>query len=486
MKAGLKALLDSIAAVPASAEREVSGLAIDSRHVKPGDLFLAYAGGAADGRQFIASAVTAGAAAVVYEAGDGYQPGDVAVPAFGVANLRGALGTIASRFYDAPSRKLVVIGVTGTNGKTTCTQLLAQALDRAPRRCAVIGTLGSGFPGSLNESLHTTPDAVTVQRLLREFLGAGAGFVSMEVSSHALDQGRVNEVAFDFAVFTNLTRDHLDYHGDMQRYGAAKASLFGTPGLKHAVINRDDEFGRTLLEKLQGQVATLSYGLEGGDVTVRSIVPIPSGLALHVVTPKGEAKLEAPLFGRFNAYNLLAVLSTLLLLDLSLADAIERLRHVRPVAGRAERFGGHGGRPLVIVDYAHTPDALEKILASLREHARGRLVCVFGCGGDRDRGKRPLMGAIAEQLADEVILTDDNPRTEAPERIIEDIRVGMKRAPQVIRERAQAIAAAVTNAGTDDIVLVAGKGHEDYQQVGTTRLPYSDRTAVRKILGEAA
>jgi UDP-N-acetylmuramoyl-L-alanyl-D-glutamate--2,6-diaminopimelate ligase len=207
---------------------------------------------------------------------------------------------------------------------------------------------------------------------------------------------------------------------------------------------------------------------------------------MHVVTPKGEAKLEAPLFGRFNAYNLLAVLSTLLLLDVPLADAIERLRHVRPVAGRAERFGGHGGRPLVIVDYAHTPDALEKILASLREHTRGKLVCVFGCGGDRDRGKRPLMGAIAEQLADAVILTDDNPRTEEPARIIEDIQMGMKRAPRVLRDRAHAIAEAIANAGADDIVLIAGKGHEDYQQVGTTRLPYSDRAAVRKLLGEAA
>lgn len=486
MKAGLKTLLDSIAAVSVVAEREVSGLAIDSRSVKPGDLFLALPGETVDGRKFIDSAIAAGAAAVAYESGDGFQARDVTVPAIGVANLRAVLGTIASRFYDAPSKKLIVIGVTGTNGKTTCTQLLAQALDRAPRRCAVIGTIGSGFPGTLNESLHTTPDAPAVHRLLREFLGAGAGFVSMEVSSHALDQGRVNDVAFDLAVFTNLTRDHLDYHGDMQRYGAAKASLFEVPGLKHAVINRDDEFGRALLEKLKGRVTTLSYGLEGGDVTVRSIAPTPGGLALHVVTPKGEAKFEAPLFGRFNAYNLLAVLATLLLLDLPLADAIERLRHARPVAGRAERFGGHGGRPLVIVDYAHTPDALEKILASLREHTRGKLVCVFGCGGDRDRGKRPLMGALAERLADEVIVTDDNPRSEAPERIIEDIRVGMQHAPQVIRDRAQAIAAAIANTGADDVVLVAGKGHEDYQQIGSTRLPYSDRVAVRKILGEAA
>ncbi|HYM46835.1 MAG TPA: UDP-N-acetylmuramoyl-L-alanyl-D-glutamate--2,6-diaminopimelate ligase, partial [Burkholderiaceae bacterium] len=424
MKAGLKALLDSIATVPTAADREVTGLAIDSRQVRTGDLFLAFPGVSVDGRKFIDSAIAAGAGAVVYEAGDGFSAHTSAAPAIGVSNLRAALGTIASRFYDAPSQKLIVIGVTGTNGKTTCTQLLAQALDRAPRRCAVIGTLGAGFPGALNESLHTTPDAITVHRLMREFLGASAAYVSMEVSSHALDQGRVNDVAFDLAVFTNLTRDHLDYHGDMQAYGAAKAGLFAWPGLKHAVINRDDEFGRSLLEKLKGRVATLSYGIDGGDVTARSIVPTSTGLAMHVITPHGEAKLEAPLFGRFNAYNLLAVLATLLLLELPLADAIERLRHARPVPGRAERFGGKG-QPLVIVDYAHTPDALEKILSSLREHTRGRLVCVFGCGGDRDRGKRPLMGAIAQRLADDVIVTDDNPRTEDPQRIIDDIHAGM-------------------------------------------------------------
>jgi len=310
----------------------------------------------------------------------------------------------------------------------------------------------------------------------------------MEVSSHALDQGRVNAVAFDLAVFTNLTRDHLDYHGNMRAYGAAKAGLFEWGTLKHAVINRDDAFGSALLEKLKGRVATLGYGLEGGEVTARSVTPTHQGLNLELVTPSGEARLESPLFGRFNAYNLLAVLATLLLLDLPLADAVERLRHVHAITGRAERFGGRGGQPLVIVDYAHTPDALEKILGSMREHARGRLICVFGCGGDRDRGKRPLMGALAERLADRVILTDDNPRTEAPQGIIDDIRAGMtgNKETSVIRDRAQAIAQAIGLAGAEDIVLVAGKGHEEYQQVGTARVPYSDRATVRTLLGEAA
>lgn len=482
----LSSLLQGIAPVPASADCHIAGLAIDSRQIRSGDLFLAFPGTAVDGRRYIGDAVTAGAAAVVYDNAGRFDAGQLPVPAIGVTDLRTALGAIASRFYDMPSQKLVVVGVTGTNGKTTCTQLLAQALDRAPRRCAVIGTLGAGFPGALDESPHTTPDAITTQRLMREFVGASAAYVAMEVSSHALHQGRVNDVTFDLAVFTNLTRDHLDYHGDMQAYGAAKAMLFDWSGLKHAVINRDDEFGRALLEKIGGRVTTLSYGLEGGDVTVQRMTPTSHGLEMHVVTPKGDATLNAPLFGRFNAYNLLAVLATLLLLDVPLAEAVERLRHVRPVPGRAERFGGSKGRPLVIVDYAHTPDALEKILASLREHVSGKLVCVFGCGGDRDRGKRPLMGAIAERLADQVILTDDNPRTEKPESIIDDIRAGMKGAPFVTRDRAQAIAQAIANANTDDIVLVAGKGHEDYQQIGTQRLPYSDRRTVRTLLGEAA
>ncbi len=489
MKAGLSTLLDSISAVPASAEREVTGLALDSRQVRARDLFLALPGTAVDGRKYIQEAVAAGAAAIVYEAGDGYTVRDASVPAVGVTDLRRRLGTIADRFYDAPSRKLIVVGVTGTNGKTTCTQILAQALDRPPRRCAVIGTLGCGFPDALNKSTLTTPDVISVHRLLRELLDAGATSVSMEVSSHALDQGRVNDVAFELAVFTNHTRDHLDYHGNMQAYGAAKARLFESNTLKHAVINRDDAFGKALLDKLKGGVATLSYGFEGSEINARRLTPTPRGLTLDVVTPWGEAQLDSALFGRFNAYNLLAVLATLLLLEVSLTDAVQRLSQAQPVAGRAERFGGKQGQPLVIVDYAHTPDALEKILTSRRGHADGKLICVFGGGGDRDRGKRPLMGAIAERFADAVIITDDNPRTELPDQIIDDIRAGMsadRATLRVIRDRRQAIAAAINSASADDIVLVAGKGHEDYQQVGQTRLPYSDRVAVRAILGEVA
>lgn len=481
-------LLEGVVAVPPGLDPEVGGLAVDSRRVRPGDVFFAAPGMSADGRTFIREAVARGAAAVVYEAADGFRPGALGadVPLLGVAGLRARLGTIADRFYGSPSRRLTVIGVTGTNGKTTCSQILAQALDnnaQGARRCAVIGTLGYGFPGALDPSLHTTPDGITLHRLFAEFLAQGAAYVSMEVSSHALDQGRVNAVAFDVAVFTNLTREHLDYHGDMETYGNVKAALFVFPGLKYAVINADDAFGRTLIERVRGRLAVLSYGLAGGEVRALALHPQPEGLVLQVATPLGKAEIASALLGRFNAYNLLAALATLLALGMDLAEAVTRLGQVRPVTGRAERFGG-GRHPLVIVDYAHTPDALAQVLQALRAHARGRLWCVFGCGGERDRGKRPEMGRIAETLADEVILTDDNPRREDPERIIADILAGMHTAPRVLRDRRAAIAHAITSAAPGDVVLVAGKGHEDYQQLGEERRPYSDRDTVRELLGE--
>jgi UDP-N-acetylmuramoyl-L-alanyl-D-glutamate--2,6-diaminopimelate ligase len=482
----LRELLEGMTRVPGVANREVRGLQTDSRRVQPGDLFLALPGMLADGRDYIGDAVASGAGAIAYETDDGYRLPGAPVPAFGVSGLRHQIGVIADRFYGAPSRRLVVVGVTGTNGKTTCTQLLAQALDQPPRRCAVIGTLGSGFPGALNASIHTTPDAVSVQRLLADFLDRGAAHVAMEVSSHALEQGRVNGVRFHVAVFTNLTRDHLDYHGDMTAYGQAKAKLFAHEGLKYAVINHDDDFGRRLLADVGAPVTCLSYGIEGGDVRAREARPSPEGLWLRIQTPYGETELRSPLIGHFNVYNLLAVLATLLALGVELHDAAARLARAQAPAGRAERFGAAGGLPLVVVDYAHTPDALEKILMALREHTRGKLYCVFGCGGDRDRGKRPVMGGIAERLADMVLLTDDNPRHESGDAIIADIVGGMRAAPRIIRDRRSAIATAIEGATEGDIVLIAGKGHEDYQQIGDERRPYSDRETVRELTGEAA
>jgi UDP-N-acetylmuramoyl-L-alanyl-D-glutamate--2,6-diaminopimelate ligase len=478
----LHELLAGLANVPSSPDREVRGLASDSRQVAPGDLFLAMPGLRVDGRDYISDAIAHGAAAVVYEDDARPVPRDSGVPVLPLADLHLHAGLIADRYYDAPSRGLVVIGVTGTNGKTTCTQLLAQTLDR----CAVIGTLGYGFPGALDTSLHTTPDALSVHRLLDRFRDAGARHAAMEVSSHALAQGRVTAVRFKAAVFTNLTRDHLDYHGDMEAYGAAKAGLFDMPGLEIAVINRDDSFGRDLVRRLHGRRQVVTYGFNGADVRVLELKPSHAGLYLRAATPAGEVELQSPLFGRFNAYNLLAVLAVLWVLGMDPKQAAARLAQARPAAGRVERFGGRRGQPLVVVDYAHTPDALEQVLRALREHTHGKIVCVFGCGGERDTGKRPQMGRLAEQLADAVIVTDDNPRREAPEQIIGDILAGMQVPPCVIRDRRAAIAAAIDMAGTDDIVLVAGKGHEDYQQIGDARLPYSDGRTVQEILGVEA
>lgn len=357
---------------------------------------------------------------------------------------------------------------------------------RAGARCGIIGTLGYGFPGALNHGLHTTPDAVTMQRLLAEFVAAGAAYAAMEVSSHALEQGRVRAVAFAAAVFTNLSRDHLDYHGDMERYAGAKTRLFHSEGLAAAVVNCEDDHGRELIAALAPRMRVVTYGFSRGDVHARALDCARDGLRLRVLTPGGEVDVAAPLLGRFNAANLLAALAALIALGFDPADAACRLSNVVPVPGRVERFKGADGRPLVVVDYAHTPDALEQVLRALRPHAAGRLWCVFGCGGDRDRGKRPQMGRIAERLADSVILTDDNPRHEPGDAIVRDIAAGMRAPPRVIRERKAAIAAALSEAGAEDVVLIAGKGHEDYQQVGDRRLPYSDRETVRILLGLAA
>ena len=480
----LSQLLAGIANVPAQADRPVQALQIDSRQVSAGDVFVAMPGVSADGRRFVADAVARGAAAVLIES-NGELP-DSDVPTIAVTNLNQRLGIIADRLYGEPSTDLVVVGVTGTNGKTTCTQLLAQAIDgMKSRRCGIIGTLGYGYHGALDASLHTTPDAINVHRLLARFRADGATHAAMEVSSHALDQGRVNAVRFAVAVFTNLTRDHLDYHGDMQHYGASKAALFRWPGLRAAVINADDDFGRALIAGMPDGVRVLGYGLKGGDVRAREVKPSRDGLHLVVETPLGVATIDSPLFGRFNASNLLAVMAVLIALDVPLAEAARRLTQAQAADGRTERFGGTSGRPLVVVDYAHTPDALEQVLKALREHTTGRLICVFGCGGDRDRGKRPIMGRLAELLADEVILTDDNPRRESPAAILADIRAGMSRAPAIMHDRRAAIAAAIARAGAGDIVLVAGKGHEDYQEISGVRHPYSDRATVRELVDAA-
>jgi UDP-N-acetylmuramoyl-L-alanyl-D-glutamate--2,6-diaminopimelate ligase len=486
-------------AIRALGVRRLTG---DSRMVIPGDAFVAYPGEVRDGREFIPDAIARGASAVIWER-QGYR-WDPAwkVPNVGVKRLRRHAGEIASDFYANPSAKLWMVGVTGTNGKTSCSHWIAQSLSRLGRRCGVIGTLGSGSPGKLEPLANTTPDALWLHARLREFLKQRAQAVSMEVSSHGLAQDRVSGVEFDVALFTNLTRDHLDYHRTMRNYRSAKARLFEAPGLKHAVVNLDDPFGAELAKLALGRgVHVVGYGFERAvpqalrgkrvqRVLARDLTLTAEGLSFHVTTPWGDGVLDSPLLGRFNAANLLATLAVLLASEYPIDPALAALHEAKPVPGRMERFGG-GRKPLVVVDYAHTPDALENVLRALRdtvapmsERRAGKLVCVFGCGGDRDRGKRPMMGRIATRFADEVVITSDNPRSEDPHAIITDILAGITRQCAIAPDRAQAIRAAVAGARSGDVILIAGKGHEPYQEIGGVKRPYSDAATVRAALAE--
>lgn len=466
----------------------VSGLSLNSRLIQPGELFLACAGTAQHGVRFIDDAVERGAVAVALEPSEftrGFNLSGVTVPVFEVENLHWHASEVAARFYGEPSEAIQVVGITGTNGKTSVSQFIAQAISQdAP--CGVVGTLGSGLYGQLTDTGHTTPDAVSLQRQLAEMNDAGAGHVAMEVSSHALDQGRVNGVHFDVAVFTNLSHEHLDYHGDMATYAAAKQRLFRFPAVKHAVINADDPVGREWLARLPQGVEAISYSLNG-EAKLRgdNLHLDGSGLRMRVHYNGQSGELQTGLLGRFNAANLLAACGALLALGYEFKDALARLAQVSTVPGRMEAFGG-GAKPLVVVDYAHTPDALESALLALREHTVNRLWCIFGCGGDRDREKRPLMGRIAEQQADSVVLTDDNPRHEDPYTIIEQILGGIMEpdAVYVERDRTQAIAHAIERSHTGDVILVAGKGHESEQKIGDRLIPYSDRVEVAQLLGE--
>jgi UDP-N-acetylmuramoyl-L-alanyl-D-glutamate--2,6-diaminopimelate ligase len=385
------------------------------------------------------------------------------------------------------------MGVTGTNGKTSVTHYLAQALARECA-CAIVGTVGIGFPGDLAPATMTTPDPVSLQQTLAWLRGQGAAAVAMEVSSHALAQGRAEGVRFSHAIFTNLSRDHLDYHGDMAAYGEAKRALFRMPGLRWAVVNLDDPLGADIMGDLHPGVGLACYSLSPGApfppacrlwVRASKVVPGPAGLSMEIQTSVGGGAVEVGLIGRFNAANLLSVLAVLLARGMPLEQALHALARVRGVPGRMERFGG-GDLPTVVVDYAHTPDALHQALASAREHTAGRLICVFGCGGERDPGKRPLMGAVAERLSDRLILTDDNPRGEDGSAIIEQIMggIGDPTAVRVERRRALAIRAAIATAATGDLVLVAGKGHETTQDLGELKVHFSDRAQVQQALGE--
>jgi UDP-N-acetylmuramoyl-L-alanyl-D-glutamate--2,6-diaminopimelate ligase len=455
----------------------------DSRQIQAGDTFMAYKGEYADGRDHIAAAIAAGAGAVLWEAeGHVWQP-EWTVPNLAIPQLRAQAGIVAGHLLGKPSEAMWCVGVTGTNGKTSCAHWLAQAYGLLGHKAALIGTIGYGFIDQLSEASHTTPDAVRLQNLIANYRSAGATHLSMEVSSHGLDQARAHGVAFDAAIFTNLTRDHLDYHGTMAAYGASKRQLFDWEGLQHAVINADDPFGAEVLASLPAGMA-LGYGIHAGELRAERVDVSLDGLYLDIASPWGRLALRSPLIGRFNAYNLLACLGVLLRGGVAPEQATAVLGQIVSAKGRMQRQGG-GDKPLVIVDYAHTPDALEKALATVREvmPPQGRLYCVFGCGGDRDRGKRPLMGKVACSLADTVIITNDNPRKEDPKRIINDILAGVDGAAaehqqrgdfSVESDRARAIRSAIELAQPGDVVVIAGKGHEEYQDTNGVKAPFSD------------
>jgi UDP-N-acetylmuramoyl-L-alanyl-D-glutamate--2,6-diaminopimelate ligase len=462
-------------------------LVSDSRKVEVGDLFVAYPGEKSDGRAHIIQAIERGACAVLWELSDWHWPDMWRVPNFPVTGLRAQVGEIASEFYGNPSQNLWMIGVTGTNGKTSCSHWLAQCLSELGQKTAIVGTLGNGFPNALSEAINTTPDPILLQRVLAEFLTQDADAVSMEVSSHGLSQGRVGGTKFDVAVLTNLTRDHLDYHGDMESYAAAKAQLFDWPSLQCAVLNADDDFGARLAIRLHAQgKRVLTYGLNSGEVSCTSLRFVEGGIFMEIMTPWGRAETSVMVIGRFNAANVLAVLTTLLASDIPVDKAFAVLQNIRPVPGRMQQLGG-GNQPLVVVDYAHTPDALAKALTSLREQTTGRLICVFGCGGNRDKGKRPMMGEVASRLAELAVVTSDNPRHETPLAIIGEVVAGMSGNYQIEEDRAAAIDGAIRAARSGDIVLIAGKGHESYQQIGDKKFPFSDvEVATRVLEGVAA
>ncbi|NND80842.1 MAG: UDP-N-acetylmuramoyl-L-alanyl-D-glutamate--2,6-diaminopimelate ligase [Gammaproteobacteria bacterium] len=481
-------LSDLLAAIDVATDHDaqINGLCLDSRQVSEGDLFFAYPGASTDGRDFIEMAQAAGAAAIVFEAGDFVLPADITITAVPVEILAQKMGLLADRFYGNPSADLQVFGVTGTNGKTTCCYLLTQALTALDLNAGMIGTIGVGPLDHLVAGSHTTHDAITTHRLLAEMRDQGITQVCMEVSSHALDQGRVNGVQFFCTLFTNLSHDHLDYHGDMAHYAAAKQKLFAEFHSELVITNADDELGAALIDVADADFIA-SYSEQGKPADVRLVESAlnADGLQLQLALNDLELSLATPLIGAVNIPNLLLLVTALLALSTD-RDQIQKIvANLRAAPGRMELHTA-ANKPQVVIDYAHTPDALEKALASIRHHCAGELWCVFGCGGDRDADKRPLMGAAAERLADHLVVTNDNPRSEAPHLIAEQICAGIKGAAMVELDRAAAIKLAIESASQNDWVLVAGKGHEATQTIGNQVLPFSDRAQVMAQLGVAA
>jgi UDP-N-acetylmuramoyl-L-alanyl-D-glutamate--2,6-diaminopimelate ligase len=470
-------------------------LCADSRGILDGDVFFAYPGEIVDGRGYIAQAISKGAAGIVYEEENFVWDERWNLPHLAVPGLKSKVGQIANRFYGMPDRDMFISAVTGTNGKTSCTQWLGNALSRLGVPTAVIGTLGSGIyrdavAQDFEATGNTTPDAILLQRRLADMSAAGARALAIEASSIGLVQQRLSGVHVDVAVFTNLTRDHLDYHGDMVAYEAAKTMLFESPGLQHAVLNLDDDMGMRLVQHLKKNTPAVNifgYSLQGksaAGVNVLQAADIRTthaGTSFQLQSPFGSSLVKTQMIGHFNVSNVLAVLAALLAKDIPFATAVHAVEMLEPVSGRMQQLGGDEA-PLVVIDYAHTPDALEKVLATLRTVALergGELWCVFGCGGDRDPGKRPQMGKAA-LAADHAIVTSDNPRSENPAAIIAQIIEGMsevtdtKVEPQAIEDRAAAILWAIKHAGKSDVILLAGKGHETTQEIKGKKLPFLD------------
>ena len=511
----LKDLLAGLVSLPDQDDMPINGLTLDSRELVCGDVFVALVGAKQHGLAHAEQAISNGACAVIYDpAGNGRQLADlvgtdlsVQIPMIAVENLGLKLGELAARFYGDPSRFMTVIGITGTNGKTSCSQFLSQMLDD----CGIIGTLGWGEWGKLNKTLNTTPDALAIQKILAELLTDKKRTVAMEVSSHGLEQGRVNGVEFKGAVYTNISRDHLDYHGTMDAYVQSKLALLKTPGLVFAVVNLDDTYSGQILAACPESVQQWHFSAKGKTsgsgacVNAENIVHKTDGIEFDVKLMTRSAlanspppRIKVPLYGDFNVENILAVLTVMLAMGVSLPMAAERLAGIKPVDGRMERFGTETD-PLIFVDYAHTPDALDKVLSGLRKHCKQDLWVVFGCGGNRDTGKRPQMGKIAEHWADHVVITDDNPRYESGLDIVNDILAGCSSAAgagsvttgeesartakvEVIQNREQAIQKVVANAAENDCIVIAGKGHEQCQEINGVQLPFSDRRVVMEAL----
>lgn len=476
----LRQLLDGYVAAPAL---PIRGICSDSRYANTGDVFLAVQGDSSHGLDYLDQVISRGVAAIVWDADTGTSDNDVvSIPMIPVSGLAMNIGEIANRWFDSPSRKMKVAGVTGTNGKTTVAWLIVQCMQRLGNNSAYIGTLGAGINELQFAGGMTTPACVELQGLLADFQQAGANSAALEVSSHGIEQRRVDGVHFDAALFTNLSRDHIDYHGDMESYFATKMRLFQEGDLAHRIICIDSEHGRELARRCGANVVTVSSAPDAGladcpFVSVRKVVASAHGSRVSVSTSWGEGEFDLPMPGDFNVTNALLALALMLRWEISLTDACGVLGEIEAPPGRMQCVEPTM-TPAVFVDYAHTPAGLEAVLKALRPHCRAELWCVFGCGGDRDRGKRPQMGAAAAKYADHAVITNDNPRSENPGEIFADILNGMPKDTTVIESRAAAIAYAISKAAIDDLVLVAGKGHEDYQIIGDERLPFSDYRSV--------